>query len=293
MAKNFYELLGISQKSTPDEIKKAYRKLARQYHPDVNPNNKEAERKFKEINEAYETLSDPAKKTEYDALLARPHRETPGSGGRRSAGPEGDFTFEGMGDFWDLFGGGFRGAETRISEVHLVLLFREAALGVAKSVLLTDSSAPGGRKPESVTIRIPPGVEEGMTFTAQVGGGVAGKERLIRVVVDEVRPDPLFRRQGSDLLLDCPVKLSELYYGATVTVPTLDGESRIKIPSRTKAGQTFRLKGKGIQSPVNHETGHLYVKVLPVLPPDLSPKLETCLKEMDIHYPPDFRWKNA
>jgi curved DNA-binding protein len=287
MAKNFYELLGVSQKATPEEIKKAYRKLARQYHPDINPNNREAERKFKEINEAYETLSDPVKKTEYDQILANP-------AGRRHAGPPGgspfeNFSYEGAGDFWDLFGGGgFRGGQTEISEVHLVLMFREAALGTGKSVLLTDAS---GKKPEPVTIQIPPGVEAGMTFTIEVGSGA--RHRLVRVVIDEVRSDPLFKRQGSDLLLDCPVKISELYFGATVTVPTLDGESRIKIPPRTKAGQTFRLKGKGVLSPVSHETGHLYVKVIPVLPPVVPPPLEACLKDLDSHYAPDFRWKHG
>lgn len=288
MAKNFYELLGVSQKSTPDEIKKAYRKLARQYHPDINPNNKEAERKFKEINEAYETLSDPGKKTEYDEILANPagRRRAPPPGGEN---PFENFSYEGTGDFWDLFGGGgVRGRQSEMSEVHLVLLFREAALGTGKSVLLSDQS---GKKPEQVTIRIPPGIEAGMTFTVQVGS--PSKGRMLRVVIDEVRPDPLFKRQGSDLLLDCPVKLSELYYGATITVPTLDGESRIKIPPGTRAGQTFRLKGKGVVSPVDHETGHLYVKVFPVLPQVVPSTLEPCIRELDSHYPPDFRWKHG
>jgi len=288
MAKNFYELLGVTQKSAPDEIKKAYRKLARQFHPDVNPNNKEAERKFKEINEAYETLSDPGKRTEYDETLANPsaRRRTASKAG--GGNPFEDFSYEGTGDFWDLFGGGFRGGQAQVAEVHLVLLFREAALGTAKSVLLTDGS---GKKPEQVTIQIPPGVESGMAFTASVGSGAG--TRVIRVVIDEVRPDPLFKRQGSDLLLDCPAKLSELVSGATITVPTLDGESRIKIPPGTKAGQTFRLKGKGVLSPVTHETGHLYVKVFPVLPPVIPPSLASCIKELDSLYPPDFRWKQG
>ena len=129
-----------------------------------------------------------------------------------------------------------------------------------------------------------------MSFTVQTVS--CSRSRMIRVVIDEIRPDPLFRRQGSDLLLDCPVKLSELLYGATVTVPTLDGEARLKIPPGTKAGQTFRMKGKGVVSPVDHERGHLFVKILPVLPPRIPASLESCIRELDSHYPPDFRWKN-
>lgn len=287
MAKDFYDRLGVDRKATSEEIKKAYRKLARQYHPDVNPNNKEAELRFKEINEAYETLSEEDKRKEYDAILSG------GGAGRGRAASQGgtghpfeDFSGEGMGDFWDLFGGMGRGGGTVLSEVHLTLTFREAALGADKSVLLTDVS---GKKPEQVTLRIPAGIEAGMAFTLQVGSG--SRSRMVRVVIDDIMPDPLFRRQGADLLLDCPVKLSELLYGATVTVPTLEGEARLKIPPGTKAGQTFRMKGKGVASPVDHEKGHLFVKVLPVLPPRVPDSLESCIRELDSHYPPDFRWK--
>ena len=288
MAKNFYDRLGVSRKATPEEIKKAYRKLARQYHPDVNPNNKEAELRFKEINEAYETLSDEAKRAEYDEGLAgggTGQRRTASSGGEGS--PFGDFSQEGTGDFWDLFGGMGRGGGSMVSEVHLTLTFREAVLGADKSVLLSDAS---GKKPEAVSLRIPAGIEEGMAFTVQAGSGT--RSRIIRVVIDEILADPLFRRQGPDLLLDCPVKLSELLYGATVTVPTLEGEARLKIPPGTKAGQTFRLKGKGVAPPVDHQRGHLYVKILPVLPPQVPASLESCIRELDSHYPPDFRWKS-
>ena len=174
-----------------------------------------------------------------------------------------------------------------VTEVHLTLTFREAALGSEKTVLLSDSM---GKTPEKVTIRIPSGIEAGMAFT--VGSGSGPRTRIIRVVIDDIQPDTIFRRQGADLLLDCPVKLSELLYGATVAVPTLEGEARLKIPPGTKAGQTFRLKGKGVVSPVDHERGHLYVKILPVLPPHVPSSLESCIRELDSHYPPDFRWKS-
>ena len=251
MAKNFYDRLGVSRKATPEEIKKAYRKLARQYHPDVNPNNKEAELRFKEINEAYETLSDEAKRAEYDEGLAgggTGQRRTTSSGGEGS--PFGDFSQEGTGDFWDLFGGMGRGGGSMVSEVHLTLTFREAVLGVDKSVLLSEAS---GKKPESVILRIPAGIEEGMAFTVQAGSGT--RSRIIRVVIDEVLPDPLFRRQGPDLLLDCPVKLSELLYGATVTVPTLEGEARLKIPPRDEGWPDIPSEREGSGPPGGPPTG--------------------------------------
>jgi curved DNA-binding protein len=287
MPKDFYVRLGVAKKASPDEIKKAYRKLARQFHPDVNPGNKDVELRFKEINEAYETLSDPAKRAEYDALGM-----SGGGGGRtrhsarEEEAPFGDQGERGFGDFWDIFGGMGGGGGGALSEVHFTLPFREAARGTSRTVLLPGDP---GKSPDKVSVQIPAGVDAGMAFTVQAGTGPRG--RAIRVVVDEVLPDPLFRRQGSDLLLDCPVKLSEIHFGASVDVPTLDGESRLKIPPGTKAGQTFRLKGKGLRSPVSHETGHLYVKILPVLPPTVPPSLEPCLREFDNHYPPDFRWK--
>lgn len=285
MAKNFYEILGVAPKSTPEEIKKSYRKLARLYHPDVNPNNRDAELKFKEINEAYETLSDPGKREEYDQILASPQSR------RRPYPPEGDGTSrEDPGDFWgDMFGGGvFRGGGSITSEVHLVLTFREAVLGTTRTVLI---NGPKGEKPEQVKIRIPAGIEAQMAFTVSAGSESRQKDRVIRVVIDDIHPDPVFKRQGSDLLLDCPAKLSELYYGALITVPTLEGESRIRIPAGTRSGQTFRLKGKGVASSVTDETGHLFVKVFPVLPAVVPPELESCIKALDSHYPPDFRWK--
>ncbi len=288
MAKNFYDLLGVSQKATPEEIKKAYRKLARQYHPDVNPDNRDAERRFKEINEAYEILSDADKRAEYDSSQAGAGQ---GWSARSASGGNGspfqDFSGEGLGDFWDMFSGRGRTGGSVVSEVHLTLTFREAALGTSRSVLLQD---PSGKKPEQVTFQVPGGMEAGMAFTIQ--GGSGSRAHLLRVIIDNVQPDPQFRRQGIDVLLDCPVKLSELLFGATITVPTLVGESRIKIPPGTKAGQTFRLKGKGVVSPVEHETGNLYVKIIPVLPPKIPSSLESCIRELDAHYPPDFRWRS-
>jgi curved DNA-binding protein len=280
MEPDYYETLGVRKDASAEDIKKAFRKLARKYHPDLNPGNKTSEQKFKEINLAYEILSDPAKKAEYDQVRTAgprpPHAE---EGSFRWSGATGSGEGFGQGEsfFWDLFGGvGAR--HPPVTEVHFTLTLAESARGGLKSIILEDESG----KPQTVSLRIPSGAEPGMSF--EVRADNLGKKGPIHIVIDDVLPDPRFERRGHDLYSDLWVTLPELYFGANVNAPTLDGETRIRIPPKTRGGQTLRLKEKGIHSSFDGIKGHHYVRLIPVLPEKDSPKLEALMKEIGSLY---------
>lgn len=298
--KDYYQLLGIGKTASEKEIKQAYRRLARKYHPDVNPNNKAAQDKFKEINEAYEVLSDQEKRHKYDSLganwkqyeqYARAGNQGPFQWGNdhggqyqyRTVNPE-DFEqmFGGLGgdlggfsDFFrTFFGGGGFGAGTRTQgrqrrgqdiEQAIDISLQEAFSGTTRIV------QKDGRRLE---IKIPPGVKSGskIRYAGEGGRGSNGAPSGDLYLRVQVVDSPSFERRGDDLYTRVPVDLYTMILGGETYVPTLKGQLALRIPPETPAGKTFRLAGQGM--PRLNQTnsfGDLYVEVRPQLPDRLSP----------------------
>ena len=295
---DYYKTLGVPKTATTEEIKKAYRKLARQYHPDVNKK-PEAEKRFKEINEANEVLSDPDKRKRYDQVgpdFARyANAGGPNQGGfewiyRGQPGRGGSFAGEDVGDFSDFFrtlfgngGGGFAAEDLfqtartgrsrnapRVggdleSEVEITLA--EAYKGGERALEITDQNG----RTRKLTVKIPAGVRDAQRIRLSgqgspgLNGGAAG-DLYLRV---RLRPHPLFARDGDDLRMDLPVALHEALLGAEVTVPTLKGRVSLRIPPETQNGRTIRLAGQGMPR-AGGGFGDLYVTVKVVLPTKLS-----------------------
>lgn len=289
--RDLYKVLGVARDADAETLKKAYRKLARRHHPDVNPGDKGAEEKFKEISEAYDVLSDPEKRRNYDefgeislqggfdAEQARRAREAfgarfgggpgTGEGFRAYAGGE-PFEFGDLDDLLGRFGFGARGASGRAAglrgsdlEASLELDFLEAARGGEKRLTLQLAGEDGRMRSETLTVRIPPGVADGGRIRLRgkgapgLGGGPAG-DLWAHV---RVRPHPVFRREGRDVYVDVPVTVAEAVRGAKIEVPTLDGRATLTVPPGTDSGQKLRLRGKGIPSPSGGAPGDLYVVI--------------------------------
>jgi curved DNA-binding protein len=279
--RDYYETLGVPRDASSDDIRSAYRKLARQYHPDVNKD-PEAEDRFKEISEAYEVLRDPEKRERYDRLGPnwKAGQDVSGASGFGDFAPDqgfgsdrgfGDVRVEfGGGDFSDFFeglfggrgrgrraaAGGFDGFSMRGSdqEVELELSLEEAARGGKRRISLAD-----GREYE---VNIPAGVRDGQRIRLAgeggrgAGGGPSG-DMFLRV---RLRPHPRFRVEGRDLYVDLPVTPWEAVVGATVEVPTLDGTTRVKVPPGSSTGRKLRLRGQGMPGPRGGH-GDLYATV--------------------------------
>ncbi|HEX8978720.1 MAG TPA: DnaJ C-terminal domain-containing protein [Parasulfuritortus sp.] len=280
--KDYYKILGVARDAATDDIKKAYRRLARKYHPDVSKE-KDAEEHFKDVSEAYEVLSDAEKRAAYDQLGAyrsgQEFRPPPDWETRFGQGGFSQADFGGM-DFSDLFsqmfghaGGahagrhGFGGAGMRGRDVEatLRLSLEEAYQGVEKSLQL----ASPGHASRTVKVRVPAGVLPGRRLRVRGKGetsmhGQAG-DLLLQI---EIGAHPLFRLDGKDIMLDLPIAPWEAVLGATVTVPTLGGSVRIRIPPGAKAGQKMRLTGKGMPDP--HGNGDLYAVMQVVVPSSVT-----------------------
>jgi curved DNA-binding protein len=279
--RDLYEVLGVDRSASADEIRRAYRKLARRLHPDVNKE-PTAERRFKEVSEAYDVLGDPDKRARYDRFGAAWRHAADGpadaaSGGFRGQPDVGDVHFDfGDGDLGDvfesLFGGargarrgGFGGFPTRGSdhEAVLELSLEDAARGGRRSVSLGD-----GR---TYDVDIPAGVREGQRVRLAgeggqgAGGGPSG-DLFLRV---RILPHPRLRLEGRDLHVDVPVAPWEAALGAEVDVPTLDGTARVRVPAGSSSGRRLRLRGQGFPGPRGGR-GDLYATVRIVIPAQLS-----------------------
>jgi DnaJ-class molecular chaperone len=313
-AEDPYTILGVKRDATPEDIQRAYRRLAKQYHPDLNPGNKEAEERFKAISTANDLLSDPEKRArfdrgEIDATGAerqpergyyRQHAEgAQGPRYYRSGGYTGadfggrDFGGEDVGDiFADLFGdrrGAGRagaGAGMRMRgpdrQFSLTIDFIEAAQGGRKRLTLGPDS--------TLDVNIPPGVQDGQILRLRgkgepgYGGGPPG-DALIEI---HVAPHPFFRRVGNDIYVDVPVTVKEAVLGAKITVPTVHGPVSMTVPKHSDAGKILRLKGRGI-APAQGEKGDQYVTLKIVIGTPDDPALEAFLKSWEPPRPVDPR----
>jgi len=309
--RDYYEVLGVAKTATEDEIKQAYRKLARKYHPDVNPGDKSAEEKFKEINEAYEVLSDADKRKRYDQLGQnwkagqdfRPPPEWEGAhveygdlfgGGRGQSG---------FSDFFESLFGGRRGARGGAGfamrgqdiEAEIALTLEEAHRGVKRSITLQSiescpdckgSGVKNGKtcptcrgagvipRPKSLEVTIPAGVRDGsvIRLAGQGEPGTNGASTGDLLLHVRIRPHRLFAIAGDDdVQIELPVAPWEAALGAKVMAPTLDGPVEMKIPAGAQGGQRLRLRGQGLNRRGGGR-GDEYVKIKIVIPPTLTPQ---------------------
>ncbi len=287
--RDYYAVLGVDRKATADEIKKAYRKLARKYHPDVNAE-PDAEDKFKEVGEAYEVLSDPEKRAAYDALGAnwRDHQDfqPPPEWEQHFAFGGGGFTQHdgGFSDFFEtLFGahdfhrqgrraGGFKGADEH-ARVGITLeeAFRQASVEI--------SVPQPGAPPRRLRVKIPKGISDGkrVRLKGQGGPGIGGGEPGDLFVEFRLVPHPRFRAEGKDIHYELPVAPWEAALGAEVKVPTLAGEVKLKVPPGSQSGNRLRLKGRGLPG---EPPGDQYVTLKVVLPPAQEPEHRALYEQM-------------
>lgn len=294
MAEDFYAILGVKKDADADAIKKAYRKLARDLHPDKNPGNKSAEDRFKKVNRAYEALGDEKKKKLYDefgeealregfdADKARAYKqwqERARNGGGFRGGysggpvnledlfggdmPGGRVDFGEGGGFGDFFGrAGRRRGPTKGQdwEQQLSIDFASAVRGTTIQMRHPNAAEP-------LTVRIPAGASEGsrVRIPGQGGPGGNGGPSGDLVLVIHVEPHPLFEREDNDLYLDVPITVSEAIKGAKVKIPTFDGDVTIKVPPGTSSGTKLRVRGKGVARK-GKEPGDLYVEFMVQVP---------------------------
>ncbi|MCC6297830.1 MAG: DnaJ domain-containing protein [Anaerolineales bacterium] len=282
--KDYYKILGVDRKASEDEIRKAYRKLAKQHHPDYNPNNKQAEDRFKEINEAYEVLGDSKKRSTYDRLGSdysqwQRRGGTPGDfnwgqyGGSRVTVDDLNDMFGGAGGFSDffqtIFGMGGRQARSQPQgyQQELEISLEEAYRGATR-LLQTE-----GKQKQ---VRIPAGVRTGSKV--RVAGAAPNGLDLYLIV--NVNDDPRFERRGNDLHTVATTSMFTAILGGEADVETLDGRIKLNVPAGTQPEQVFRLAGRGMPHVKNHkEKGDLYVRLKVQIPKYLSDKQRQLLEE--------------
>ena len=341
---DYYEILEVGRDSDPEEIKKAYRKLAIQYHPDRNPDNQEAEDKFKELSEAYSILSDQEKRSRYDQFG---HAGVSGNGGF-----PGGFDFSGSFSdvfsdiFQDFFGGGRQGNQQRgyrgdDLRYRMAVTFEEAVFGAEKEIIyprltecekcLGDGVEPGhspvvctvcdgngevryqqafftmsrscpgcggrgrivehpcskckgeGRekKQRNLTVRIPPGVDEGnrLRIRGEGDGGLSGGGSGDLFVQIEVQEHPFFSRENEDIICEVPIRMEVAAVGGAVEIPTLEGPTELKIPAGTQPGQVFSLRGKGVPRLQGSGRGDQYVRIKVEVPSKITKKQQQLLEQ--------------
>lgn len=291
---DYYAVLGVARDATPEAIKKAYRQLARKHHPDVNRGDKASEKKFKEVQQAYDILSDPEKRSLYDrygtaafegmaaagprtsasewtARFGEPGFETidfseffgPFSQAGRGGGGHAEREAEGAGIFDELLGrmrsshGATKPRGGRSVEAHLTIPFLTAVRGGETSINVQRSDG----KQENLVVKIPPGVDNGSKLRLKGQGepNAKGGQRGDLTIVIKVEPHPYFKREDRDLSVEVPITVAEAILGARVDVPALDGMKSVTIPPGSSSGQKLRLKGQGIPASGGKPDGDLFV----------------------------------
>ena len=282
LEKDFYKILGVSKDVSDAELKKVYRKLAKEFHPDRNPGNDKAEAKFKDISEAYDVLSDPAQRKEYDAVRAM------GGGARFQAGGPGGAGFEDV--FSNLFGGGgfpgggFPGFGGGFGPQRGGDLSTSSTINFIDSIHGTQLKV--GVHGETVNVKVPAGIQDGQKLKVRgkgqqsPNGGPAGD----LVVTIKVKPHPVFSRDGDNIRVTVPITFAEAVLGATIQVPTLGGEPvKLKVAPGTPNGRTLRVKGKGVQ--LSGKEGDLLATVEIAVPAHVGDKAKELLEQFNAELP--------
>jgi len=310
--RDLYDILGVSRGASADEIKKVYRRLAKKYHPDVNPGDKVSEERFKEITAAAEVLGDPKRRSLYDEFgadslrsgfdpaKAEAYRQWKRQGAPQGGMPDfGDFQQVNVGDFGtfdfgslfeDLFGTRDPRSRARRApmaqpgsdiEAELEVDIRDAVLGAERDVRV------GHR---TLRVRIPKGVVDGsnIRLSGQGGPGVRGGKAGDLYLKVKLRQHPFVHREGRDLYLDLPVTVPEAALGAEVTLPTFEGSVRLRIPPGAQSGKKLRLRGKGMPRLHDGDRGDLYV-IIQIILPERSAGLERAVKQLENLYKSDPR----
>jgi len=308
MMPNPYEILGVSKSASDAEIKKAFRSLAKKFHPDQHGGDKEKAKRFQEVSGAYDIVGDKEKRAKYDAgeidENGNPRGFDPRQGGGFRGGnpfggggdPRGGFRFnwDNQGDtaegfstediFSDLFGGGRRGrAQPRRGQdftLSVTVSFEEAARGGTRRVEM-----PNG---EQLDVRIPAGIKEGqqIRLKGRGGAGIKGGPAGDVLITVTIASHPYLVRDGKDIRMDLPVTLKEAVLGGKVTVPTLTGPVALNIPPNSNTGSVLRLKGKGIEGKSGDAAGDFYVKLVVMLPEKSDDALRTFAEGWDASYDP-------
>ena len=328
MAKrDFYDILAVSRTASADEIKSAYRKLARKYHPDMNRNDPAATEKFKEVQEAYDVLSDEGKRKNYDQFGHAGVEAGAGAAGGPGFDPFGrgrgggrtrwqanpnvtvedfDFGSGGTDQFSDIFeqlfgargpGGGRSGSRGRARpepqrgadvEHPAELTFEQAARGTTLPIQIS-----GGGRDETIEVKIPAGVKDGSRVRVKGRGQPSNGQPGDLYIVTRVRPHPYYRREGLDVYVDVPLSAWEAMLGTKVEVPTLDGPVTVTVPPGTSSGAKLRVKGRGIERA--GEKGDAYAVMKVIVPKRLDDDDKAAIQKLAAKHPVDARadvpWK--
>ena len=305
--KDYYQTLGVARTAGDDEIKRAYRRLSKQYHPDRNPNDPQAEARFKEVQQAYSVLRDPKKRAQYDqygevgvgewATDQQGHRVYQWGGSAvnvedleelLSAFGRGGSSRGGI--FEEIFGGPFGQRRTSRApgpvprrgpdQTHEVILtFEQAARGATLSLRLGGND---GTPPQNVEVKVPPGIEDGqkLRLKGRVPGAHGGPPGDLYLKC-RIQPHPYFSRRGPDVFVEVPVSVTEAILGGLVEVPSLDGRMTVTLPPGTSSGAKLRLKGRGIVNPEGSGRGDQYVVVKINAPAHLSDEQRALFQKLN------------